>query len=143
MSQRTSCFLLAIVLCAVMLLLLGPEMARAEQPKRLIPDKALCAKMLRFGKQAYQRGRYLDAKEYFRKAVQADPGSAVAWRYYDLSIIFGLAERVEQESDLVAPGVSKREQGTVAPAPSTPPPLSAPAPAQKGSGFKIIEDEGC
>jgi len=64
------------------------------KPKLFIPDKALCAKMLRFGKEAYMRGKYLDAKEYFRKAIQADPTSQTAWRYYEQAVIFGLAERV-------------------------------------------------
>ena len=42
------------------------------------PDKALCARMIRFGQEAYARGKYLDAKEYFRKAVKADPTSLKA-----------------------------------------------------------------
>lgn len=67
----------------------------AEQPQTFVPNKALYAKILRFGKEAYMRARYLDAKQYFRKAVQADPTSQTPWRYYDQAVIFGLAERVE------------------------------------------------
>ena len=67
------------------------SIALGEETKPFVPDKALCAKMLRFGKEAYVRGKYLDAKEYFRKAVQADPASQKAWRYYDLATVFALA----------------------------------------------------
>jgi hypothetical protein len=117
----------------------------AEEPKGAIPDKALCAKMLRFGEEAYSRGKYLDAKEYFRKAIQADPTSQKAWGYYDLAAIFALAEKAEQNTELVAPGVSVRQEGsasgTAAPAAPTPP---APAPKPpKDTGFRIGSDEGC
>lgn len=114
--------------------------AAAEGPKQLIPDKAQCAKMIQFGKQAYMRGKYLDAKGYFRRAVQADPGSAEAWQYYDLASIFALAEKVEQDKKLIAPGASTRQEGgalKVAPKPPTPP----PAPAKKA--VKKEEEEGC
>jgi len=111
-----------------------------DKPKLFIPDKALCAKMLRFGKQAYERGKYLDAKEYFRKAVQADPGSPVAWRYYDMAVIFGLAEKVEKNAGMTAPDTSVRgEAGSAAP----PPPPAKAAPAPKKDEFVIEEDEGC
>jgi hypothetical protein len=112
----------------------------AEEPKGAIPDKALCAKMLRFGEEAYSRGKYLDAKEYFRKAVQADPTSQKAWGYYDLAAIFALAEKAEQNTELIAPGVSMRQEGSTSAAPTPP----APAPTQqKDTGFKIGKDEGC
>jgi hypothetical protein len=67
--------LLALLLTAFIYL---PQRVVGEEPRLFIPDKALCAKMLRFGKQAYMRGRYLNAKAYFRRAVQADPASVVA-----------------------------------------------------------------
>ena len=138
-----------VLFCMTVFLLtalpLWPEGARGEEQKQLIPDKALCAKMLRFGKQAYQRGRYLDAKEYFRKAVQADPESQVAWRYYDMAVIFALAENVEKNANLVLPGVSSRQEGGAGPGPSGPPPPtpSAPSKKEKAPEFKILEDEGC
>ena len=111
-----------------------------EQPS--MPDKALCAKMLRFGQQSYERGRYLDAKEYFRKAVQADPSSLAAWRYYDMATIFALAEKVEKNAKLIAPDVSTKgetSRGEMAPPPPSPP---QPGPAKKPK-FVIEEDEGC
>ena len=129
--------LLALLLAAFIYL---PPMVVGEEQKLFIPDKALCAKMLRFGKQAYMRGKYLDAKAYFRKAVQADPASQVAWRYYDLAAVFALAERVEQDASLIAPGTSTR--GEPAPgAPSAAPPAPK-APGKKGA-VKMEEEEGC
>ncbi len=115
----------------------------SQDPKNCPPDKELCAKMLRFGKQAYQRGKYLDAKEYFRQAVQADPESATAWRYYDQAVIFGLAEKVEKNANLVLPDVSSRQEAGAGLPPEAPPAVTEPAPAKKPSGFVIIDDEGC
>jgi len=100
--------------------------------------------MLRFGKEAYARGKYLDAKEYFRKAVKADPTSLTAWRYYDQTVIFGLAEKVEKNANLVLPDVSTRQEPGVGL-----PPAVSPAPPEAAAGkpgvseFKIVEDEGC
>ena len=116
--------------------------ALAEEPKLFVPDKALCAKMLQFGKEAYQRGKYLDAKEYFRKAVQADPASEVAWHYYDLAAVFALAEKVEKNADLLTPGVSSRVE-TDSSSAAPPPPPAKPAEAKEKVEFKIVDDEGC
>jgi hypothetical protein len=114
----------------------------AEEPKLFIPDKALCAKMLRFGKQSYQRGKYLDAKEYFRKAVQADPQSEVAWHYYDLAAVFALAEKVEKNAELLTPEVSTRSEGGSGPPPPSSP-TAKPAREKEKVEFKIVDDEGC
>ena len=130
--------LLALLLAAFIYI---PQMVVGEERKLFIPDKALCAKMLRFGKQAYVRGQYLNAKEYFRKAVQADPASLVAWRHYDLATVFALAEKVEQDASLIEPGISTRGE----PAPGTPsaaPPAPKVAPSKKGK-IKMEEEEGC
>jgi len=120
-----------------------PHTALAEEPKLFIPDKAFCAKMLRFGKQAYVRGKYLNAKEYFRKAVQADPTSSVAWRYYDQAVIFALAEKVEKNADLTLPDTSVRGEKGAAATVSPPPPT--PKPADKGEEVDSDdeEEEGC
>jgi hypothetical protein len=130
---------LALLLNTILCL---PRETACEEPKRFVPDKALCAKMLAFGEQAYQRGKYLDAKGYFRRAILADPSSTLAWRYYDMAIVFGLAEKVEKNANLTAPDVSVRgETGygkTVPPAP--PPPRAGPAQKQK---VEEKEEEGC
>lgn len=118
----------------------------AQGPANCPPDKELCAKMLRFGQQAYVRGKYLDAKEYFRKAVQADPTSMNAWTYYDMTVVFALAEKVEKNSNLVLPDVSTRQEAAADLSSGTPPAPPEAAPAQKPKGgfkFKIVDDEGC
>jgi hypothetical protein len=136
---------LAVMCIMLSIFFLSWGIGLAEEPKGAIPDKALCAKMLRFGEEAYSRGKYLDAKAYFRKAIQADPTSQKAWGYYDLAAIFALAEKAEQNTDLIAPGVSMRQEGTgsgsaqASPATPTPP---TPKP-EKNFGFKIGSDEGC
>jgi hypothetical protein len=133
-----------IVLALFLAVFLAPVKDSMSQDSRNCPpDKELCAKMLRFGKQAYQRGKYLDAKEYFRKAVQADPASTTAWRYYDQAVIFGLAEKVEKNANLVLPDVSSRQETGAGLPPVPSPAVPEPAPAKEPNGFVIIDDEGC
>ena len=115
----------------------------AQGPENCPPDKELCAKMIRFGTEAYARGKYLDAKEYFRKAVKADPTSIKAWRYYDQAVIFGLAEKVEKDTNLILPDVSTRQEGGISISPTSPPPPEPAVRKKEETGFKIIDDEGC
>ncbi len=139
MKHGILCFtLMAFVLSFLVFL---PQNVTAEEAKAFVPDKARCAQMIRFGKQSYQRGKFLDAKEYFRMALQADPASSMAWRHYDLSVISALAEKVNKDTGLIAPDVSPQgtaKAGVAAP----PPPAPKPAPAKK-KRFVIEEDEGC
>lgn len=142
MNSKRS-FLLAVVFLLA-IFFSAPTYSAAQESSTCPPDQALCARMLRFGKESYARGKYLDAKEYFRKAVKADPTSLIAWRYYDQAVIFGLAEKVEKNAKLVFPDVSTRQEAKSSA--STAPPPASPKPAegqQKPSGFKILEDEGC
>jgi len=123
-----------------------PTHTMAQGPENFPPDKELSAKMLRFGMEAYDRGKYLDAKEYFRKAVKADPTSIKAWRYYDQAVIFGLAEKVEKDANLILPDVSTRQEGGISNSstpPTSPPPPEPAVRKKKETGFKIIDDEGC
>jgi hypothetical protein len=123
-----------------------PTHTMSQGPENFPPDKELSARMLRFGMEAYARGKYLDAKEYFRKAVKADPTSLKAWRYYDQTVIFGLAEKVEKDANLILPDVSTRQEGgiSISPTPPTSPPPPEPAVRKKEeTGFKIVDDEGC
>jgi len=123
------------------LFLLLPPAVSAQESSQKGTDKAFCAKMIRHGQEAYQRGKYLDAKEYFRKAVQADPSSVAAWAYYDQTVIFALAEKVEKNANLVMPDTSTRSEQTVAaPTANIPPPPPKP---KKKPTFVIVEDEGC
>jgi len=115
----------------------------SQGPENCPPDKELCERMIRFGMEAYTRGKYLDAKEYFRKAVKADPSSIKAWRYYDQTVIFGLAEKVEKDANLILPDVSTRQEGSISIPPTSPPPPKPAVKKKEETGFKIIDDEGC
>jgi len=141
MNTKPLAFFIAVFLMAVMLLSSGEVLA--EEPKLFIPDKALCAKMIRFGKEAYQRGKYLDAKEYFRKAIQADPTSSMAWTSYDQAVIFALAEKVEKDANIILPDVSTKQELPNGSTSSGPTPPQKPAPSQKDTQFRIVDDEGC
>jgi hypothetical protein len=116
-----------------------PRIARAENPEPIVPDKARCGELIRFGKQAYDRGKFLDAKAYFRQAVQSDSTSHVAWHYYDLSVVSALAEKVDKDSDLLSPDVSERGQVQPSSGVASSPP---PAPVKKKK-IVVEEDEGC
>lgn len=137
MKHGILCFtLMAFILSAFIFF---PQNAPAQEAKAFVPDKALCAEMIRFGKQSYQRGKFLDAKEYFRRAVQADPASPLAWRHYALSVISALAEKVNKDTGLIAPDVSP-QGASPAKASAPPPPALKPSKKEK---FVIVEDEGC
>ncbi|MFZ5584778.1 MAG: hypothetical protein ACOZHQ_02500 [Thermodesulfobacteriota bacterium] len=109
-------------------------------------DKALCAEKIRFGREAYDRGQFNQAKQYFRQAVQADPSSATAWAFYDLSVMYAVAEQVKtagtvKVSDAPTPD-SLKASAPAAPAASAP--AAPPAPAAAPPGIPTIKpDEGC
>ena len=73
----------------------GSETGGIQQAEPTDQDREYCASMIRFGKEAFQRGRYLDAKQFFHQAIEADRTNSKAWLYYDRTVIFALAEKVE------------------------------------------------
>lgn len=110
------------------------------------PDKELCARMMAAGKEYYVRGKYLDAKNYFRKAVEADPRSQKAWRYYDQAVIFALAEKVEKKNDFLVPDVSIRSEGGAAvshEATAVVTPIVPDQPMEESEEDEPFEEEGC
>lgn len=141
--MKLKLFTLIIVAFFISVMLYPLQHTFSQNSTNCPPDKTLCAKMLRFGKQAYLRGKYLDAKEYFRKAVQADPASTKAWVFYDQTVLFGLAEKVEKNANLVLPDVSTRQEASASMPAEPPPAASKPAPEKAPSGFVILDDEGC
>jgi tetratricopeptide (TPR) repeat protein len=89
------------------------------------------ALMLRKGKESFSRARYGEAREYFRKAIQADPHSQKAWSYYDLAQLYTVAEQFKNHGRVVASTAPAPEE-TAAPsiaAPAAPLPPTAPAAA--------------
>ena len=101
--------LLLFVAAILMTIPLLSSSSFAEETSKFVPNKLLCAKMIRYGQEAYTRGRFQDAKDFFRKAVTYDPNSKKAWLFYDQAVLFALAERVERKEnrDLLLPGNPK------------------------------------
>lgn len=134
---------LAVVLGIIVALALGLALAVPAEVKKseYRIDKKLCAEKLRYGRQAFARGAYGQAKAYFKQAVQADPLNATAWAFYDLSVMYDVADQVKRAGQVKVSG---------APLPSSIPqvqPGAAPATAPKVSvppSIPVIKpDEGC
>lgn len=138
---------LVMVFGLVAALALGLALAvPAEVTKpEISQDKKLCAEKLRYGRQAFERGAYSAAKVYFKQAVVADPSSATAWAYYDLSVMYDVAMQVQKAGQVKVSGAPVPGAAPQAPpqaaapsaAPPTPAPQSTPKPAI------VIDDEGC
>ena len=83
------------------------------------PDKTLCAKMIRAGQEYCERGKYKEAKEAFRRAVQADPHSARAWHFYDICFIYSYAIELKNRP-APPPGAKTSDPSKVTEKPVTP-----------------------
>ncbi len=143
-------FGLAAALALGLALAVPAEMTKPEVRQ----DKQLCAENLRFGQQAFTRGDYSTAKSYFKQAVVADPLSAKAWAFYDLSIMYDVALQVQKAGQVkvsgapvpgavpqVTPGATAAPAPAPAAAPAAAPPSAAPQSSPKPA--IIIKDEGC
>jgi len=141
MKSYSLCWKL-MLLCAV---LVFPFTVNCQESKPLIPNKTLCNKMVRFGEEALMRKRYEEARQYFRRAIQADPSSTTAWRYYDQAVISALAQKLESGVALSLTENPEKAQKMSLPVPSELPAhgISSKSQPQTGPGFEIIEDEGC
>ncbi|MCK5544397.1 MAG: hypothetical protein KAI35_04210 [Desulfobulbaceae bacterium] len=66
-------------------------------------DIDVCARMIRAGREAFDRGKYLQARSFFQKAIQADVKNKKAWRWYNVTLSFALAKQSKNISypDLV------------------------------------------
>lgn len=147
-----------IVLFMIPGILMGVEPGITQQTgagEVLHPDR--CALMIRKGKESFARSRYGEAKEYFRQAVQVDPSSQEAWSYYDLAVIYMVAEQFKNHGRIVTSTAPPPEEtsilGSQTPAASpegTPqktteeiPPVQVPASKPAVPPFKIMDDDGC
>jgi len=137
MKHGILCFTLTAFVLSFFVFL--PQSVSGEDAKAFVPDKARCAQMIQFGKQSYQRGKFLDAKEYFRMALQADSASSKAWMHYDLAVISALAEKVNKNMGLIAPDISMQGPGEAQVAA----PSLAPKPAPDKFAIPEGEEEGC
>jgi hypothetical protein len=119
------------------------------------PDR--CALMIRKGKESFARSRYIEAKEFFRRAVQADPSSVEAWSYYDLAAIYTVAEQFKNHGRIVTSTAPPPEETRVldsetpvtlpepSPEKSTEkiPPVQIPPGKPPVPPLKIMDDDGC
>ena len=105
------------------------QVTSAGQAFPVDPDNS--ALMLRKGKEAFSRARYTEAKEYFRKAVQADPNSQKAWSHYDLAQLYTVAEQFKNHGRVVVSTAPAPEETAAPPgaAPAAPLPPVAPTAA--------------
>ncbi len=94
----------------------------AEKP--ICPrDPSRCALMIRAGQEYRERGKYKEAKEAFRQAVQADPQSAKAWHFYDTCVVWAIAKELEkQPSPPAGATTSDRHKEATTGSKPTPPP---------------------
>lgn len=139
---------LAVALGLALALALGMALAVSADSNKpnQCEDKALCAEKIRYGREAYDRGQYVQAKQYFRQAVQADPSSATAWAFYDLSVMYSVAEQVKNAGTVKVSGAPTPDSlKATAPAAAPAPAASAPAPPSAAPpGIPAIKpDEGC
>ena len=79
-------------------------------------DPALSARLVRFGKVAMGRGRYLEAKRLFWQALLVDPTSKLAWLYYDQSVVMGIGHQLERYPNLLGLDGLTDEPGQARPA---------------------------
>ena len=129
-----------IVLIGMAFLFLGglgferayPQSTQSGQAYTIDPE--LCALMLRKGKEAFSRARYGEARDFFRKAVQADPTSQKAWSNYDLAQLYTVAEQFKNHGRIITSTAPAPEQtAELTPAPAAP---VAPTPAPAAPGVK-------
>jgi hypothetical protein len=134
------------------------------QRESSISNKELCGLMIRKGKESFSRNRFSEAKDYFRRAVSADPSSQDAWSNYDLALIYSVAEQFRNHGTVVSSTAPAPEPSTAQPpgkmegtgeppaAQTAPPQVSSPGtsppapPAQTRPAvpkFTIKDDEGC
>ena len=149
--------------CGIIFTLLLAVTAFAQEGFKLPcpPDKDFCALMIRSGNEAYDRGKYLEARKYYRMAIASDPSSAKAWALYDRSFLSHMASQIERTGKFipfvptddvkkmfmaVPQHVPQRAPSAKIPGPSklTPhPPQSTPAQEKMPQGVIIGDDEGC
>ncbi len=129
---------MAVVAAAGIAVALGVS-AGVKVPAQCV-NKKLCEENLRHGLEAFNRGRYSEAKAFFREAVKADPSSIKAWSFYDLSVMYDVAEQVKRAGKVKISSAPVPGSYSSQPAAAQPP---APPAPQQSSGGVIIEDEGC
>lgn len=139
-------FSLAVVLALGFTLAATAEVAKPEA----CLDKNLCAEKLRFGHEAFSRAKYMEAKQYFKQAITADPSSARAWAFYDLSTFYALAEQVKRTGTVRTSPAPAPDTYTLPPAGGAQAPAATTTPKQEQAPVTLAPavpaippDEGC
>ncbi len=96
----------------------GLEWANAQtsgagQAIQVDPERS--AMLVRKGQESFSRSKFNEAKDFFRKAVQADPTSQKAWSYYDLSIFYTVGEQYKNHGKIVLSSAPQLEAAQEAP----------------------------
>ena len=146
--MKGSRFAVALGLTLSLALGLGLAVAAEVAKPAQCVDKDACAEKIRFGREAFDRGQFNQARQHFRQAVQADPSSNTAWAFYDLSVMYGVAEQVKNAGSVKVSGAPTPDslKATAPTAPAAPAPAaSAPAPPSAAPAAipTIKPDEGC
>ena len=100
-------------------------------------DPERSALMLRKGQESFSRAKYNEAKDYFRKAVQADPTSQKAWSYYDLSLFYTVGEQYRNHGKVVL-STAPQTETVLETAPPGAPTVPAREPALKELKGKTV-----
>ena len=96
----------------------GLEWANAQtsgagQAIQVDPERS--AMLVRKGQESFSRSKFNEAKDFFRKAVQADPTSQKAWSYYDLSLFYTVGEQYRNHGKIVLSSAPQLEAAQEAP----------------------------
>ncbi|MBW2011890.1 MAG: hypothetical protein JRI32_09705 [Deltaproteobacteria bacterium] len=152
MKIRKIVFVMLSIMAGIVMGMDTGLIRQASAGEEVHSDPDRCAFLIRKGKESFSRARYGEAKEHFRQAIQADPASSKAWSYYDLSMIYTVAEQFKNNGRVVtSTAPSPEETATLdSKTPSMPstqtdektkegaPTVQFPIPA-----FRIVDDEGC
>ncbi len=114
-----------IVVLMVLSLILGIVIGReiefgaarqTEWASTVSPDAGLSAEMMRKGEESFGRSRYGEAREFFHRAILADPASTNGWSWYDLALIYNIAEQFKNHGKIVE-STAPAPESTAAPSP--------------------------
>lgn len=71
------------------------------------------------GNEAYARGHYLDARKYYKEAIQAGQGSQKVWMQYDRALLMNTMQQLKSDPSVLDPARSNRNEIQPVQAPAT------------------------
>ena len=102
-DEKNGCYDLMrfFVILAFGLFLIGIPASVMGQEGGVV-GKEFSSRMVRAGKEFFDRGKFLDARTFFKKAIKADVNNENAWRWYNITLSYALAE---QSKKIIYPDV--------------------------------------